>query len=909
MALLDSLPPDVDGHQLTAEQRQILAGYTGLGGIGGSEYEYYTPQHVAAGMWDMIKAYGADTGNMLEPSAATGVFQETKPKGVICTSTEISDISGRINQLLHPEDQVSISPFEKLAANTPDDYFDSCLGNVPFGASRGGFAHFDPEYSDVKNVGVYFVLRILDKIKPNGLACIVVPYGMTSGKTYTKLREQVSRKAEFLGAHSLPSGTFEENGTATAVDIWILRKHPVKLAEKILLAEDPALKSANVLWNTYLTGKWFEQDGRKFQHGESSIEGSGKFKRLVVKNDQITAGEMKKNLAHKFESRIDWDALNLIEPAFSSLAEGEKRFINGRWYQMDAGRLVYDASAKATELNPDRYGVTTYEALSAHLSTPEGVLSLNFAQISAIANDYPETLPPEYRAILTFSQGQSPAVREKAWRGSLIGKRIAAMQDLMAFGADGEYLEIVRTQVEQLIQNELARGGNPHGGRRVKVSGQGGADWLKFKASVTQDGRLSDLVQGTLDIGIQEAYDRTDPEAVVRHLFSQIDLDPVTLAEFRAHYTGELPANDDALLALLASKDGVAISADGHVLPMDRATSGDTGLMNSQIMAILPYAREGAVKENYLRQLAEIKHKRQWTEVDNISFSLNSRWMDRRLILEFLNEQGYDALKYVEKVEVEDGQLVSDLDYRGKNGVFVGYRHKTVMTKDKETGKVIPQYKRVRDKDGFADQLENYLNGSKPRGQNEAAHMERIKRLEDDFNVWIRQHDEIDGLVQQYNDAFNAYIPYEHSGASLNLSGISGKRIPFGYQNAEVRRLSEDGRGILGFGTGLGKTTTGMALEAYNFENGRSKRTPIVVPKAVLENWYHEAQSFYSKEALKSFLFVGLDEIFDDEGRHRQVPVLDATGQPELDKATGQPGNRATVTPSKSPAAPRLKSA
>ncbi|MCC8379123.1 N-6 DNA methylase [Xenorhabdus sp. PB30.3] len=888
IALLDSLPPDVDGYKLTEAQRQTLAGYTGQGGIGGSEYEYYTPQHVAAGMWEMMKAYGADTGNMLEPSAATGVFQETKPKGVICTATEISEVSGRINQLLHPEDQVSVSPFEKLAANTPDDYFDSCLGNVPFGASRGGFANLDPAYADVKNVGVYFVLRILDKIKPNGLACIVVPYGMTSGKTYTKLREQVSRKAEFLGAHRLPSGTFEENGTATAVDVWVLRKHPVDLAEKILMADESALKSANVLWETYLAGKWFEREGRKFQHGESSIEGSGKFKRLVVKNDQITASEMKRNLAHKFDSRIDWDALNLIAPAFSPMAEGEKRFINGRWYQMESGRLVYDAGAKTTKLNPDRYGVTSYNELSDRLSTPEGLLSLTFEQVSAIATDYPETLSPEYRSIITFSRTQSPSVREKTYRGSIIGKRIAVMQDLIASGTAGEQLETVRTQVEQLIKSELDRGANPHSGRRVTVSGAGAADWLKFKASVTKDGQLSDLIQGTLDVGVQDAHDSTDPEAVIRHLFNQIDLDPVTLAEFRAHYTGALPPDDDALLDWLAGKDGVAISADGNVLPLDRATSGDIGLMNRQILAVLPHTREGAVKENYLRQLVEIKNKRKWTAVDNISFSLNARWMDRRLILEFLQEQGYDALKYIEKVEVEDGQLVSDLAYRGKHGVFTGYRYKTVITTDKETGAKTPQYKRVRGKDGFADQLENYLNGIKPRGQNEAVYLERIKRLEEDFNVWIKQHDEVDNLVQQYNDAFNAYIPYEHSAASLNLSGISGKRTPFGYQNAEVRRLSEDGRGVLGFGTGLGKTTTGLALEAYNFENGRSKRTPIVVPKAVLENWYHEAQSFYSKEALKGFLFVGLDELFDDEGNHRLVPVLNEKGQPVVDKKTGK---------------------
>ncbi|WP_426575288.1 hypothetical protein ACP179_00545 (plasmid) [Xenorhabdus stockiae] len=32
IALLDSLPPDVDGYTLTDAQRQTLAGYTGLGG-------------------------------------------------------------------------------------------------------------------------------------------------------------------------------------------------------------------------------------------------------------------------------------------------------------------------------------------------------------------------------------------------------------------------------------------------------------------------------------------------------------------------------------------------------------------------------------------------------------------------------------------------------------------------------------------------------------------------------------------------------------------------------------------------------------------------------------------------------------------------------------------------------------
>lgn len=52
--LLNSLPPGFDGAKLTDEQRQILAGYTGEGGLTdgeGSQYEYYTPQ-----FW--LKVYG-----------------------------------------------------------------------------------------------------------------------------------------------------------------------------------------------------------------------------------------------------------------------------------------------------------------------------------------------------------------------------------------------------------------------------------------------------------------------------------------------------------------------------------------------------------------------------------------------------------------------------------------------------------------------------------------------------------------------------------------------------------------------------------------------------------------------------------------------------------------------------------
>ena len=141
--LLNELGPNVDGHSLTDDQRAILAKYTGEGGLqgeGGSQYEYYTPQFMAEGIWDLMKEYGASAGHVLEPSAGTGIFQETKPTSSIMSSAEISPISGRINKLLHPEDEVNLGAFEKLASAVPDGTYDHAVGNVPFGEGRSGFA-------------------------------------------------------------------------------------------------------------------------------------------------------------------------------------------------------------------------------------------------------------------------------------------------------------------------------------------------------------------------------------------------------------------------------------------------------------------------------------------------------------------------------------------------------------------------------------------------------------------------------------------------------------------------------------------------------------------------------------------------------------------------------------------------
>ncbi|MCV4770748.1 hypothetical protein OFC10_32420, partial [Escherichia coli] len=83
----------------------------------------------------------------------------------------------------------------------------------------------------------------------------------------------------------------------------------------------------------------------------------------------------------------------------------------------------------------------------------------------------------------------------------------------------------------------------------------------------------------------------------------------------------------------------------------------------------------GEQKANFERQLAKIEEKRIFTPLNKVTVNLNARWLDRRLIKEFLAEQGYDEFKYTEpELKVEDGILVSPDDYEGKDGVFTGYQ-------------------------------------------------------------------------------------------------------------------------------------------------------------------------------------------------------------------------------------------
>ncbi|HFU7817318.1 TPA: N-6 DNA methylase, partial [Escherichia coli] len=709
--LLNSL---VDGATLTDEQRQILAGYTGEGGIGGSVSEYYTPKPIAEGVWEIMKLYGADVGNTLEPSAGTGVFNETKPVGTVMTATEISSVSGRINQLLHPEDSVQISPFEQLAVSTPNDSFDHVVGNVPFGG-RDNTRNIDKPYAEETDMGSYFMLRMLDKIKPGGFMCVIVPPSIVSGSNMKRLRLRLSRKAEFLGAHRLPTGTFDANGTSTVVDVVLMRKHPAEMAEKIPLVDESTLESANVLWSTFISGKWFEKDGRRFVHGtqEKGFQG-----RIEVRADgQIDNQALKAKLIHRFESRIDWSLLDMAEPSPTAdvVGEGEMRLINGVWQKYAGGRWIEADAGKELKIDAASYGADSWEALQRNLTTTEGRLGMTFTQMANVRDKYTTSISDDMVQLVDWINSQPEKYRERLYRGAMIGRMLIEYQDMKAAGHSAEQIEQQRLSLVSRLQAEIDRFGNPGRGPIAKLSGSGARAWFAFRGAIKLDGTISDELTGKLVTHDSSAsYDSTSYQDTLRYLYSDLTRDPIQLDDFRLAFTGELPASDDELLNLLASTPGIAVSPYGGIVPFARATSGDINEIVAPKQEFLATLPDGPVKNNVLNQLAAIEEKRIKTPAENIRFKLNSRWFDRSVILEFLQENGYPDLRYVQSVQLEGDEMVSDT-YHGGDGLFVGHRYGVVQRKDKETGEIRYEWDRKSGENatGFPAQLEKYLNGAR----------------------------------------------------------------------------------------------------------------------------------------------------------------------------------------------------
>ncbi len=261
----DAYEPDLTA-TFTLEEREILAAYSGFGGIHPRMFDktwerhapewvaaatrdinampgdglltrehvesikstilnaYYTHSGVIEPMWEAIDRMGLPLDRVLEPSCGSGHFKAFMPESVAekvgsFTGVEIDPLTARIAQATHPDTRIINSGFEKTTF--PDSFFDAVISNVPF----GDYKVFDPQKPERRdNIHNAFFLKALDKVRPGGvIAFVTSSYTMDSKNN--AIRQQIMDQSHVMGAYRLPAGTFKKTaGTEVITDVIFLQK-------------------------------------------------------------------------------------------------------------------------------------------------------------------------------------------------------------------------------------------------------------------------------------------------------------------------------------------------------------------------------------------------------------------------------------------------------------------------------------------------------------------------------------------------------------------------------------------------------------------------------------------------------------------------------------------------------------
>lgn len=822
---------------LTDADRAALAAYTGNGGalIGadgkkGSAYEYYTPKPIAEGIWGALGELGFAGGKVLDPCAGVGIFGATAPLNAAVDAVELDATSGGINSLVNDGASytTTISPFEAVAAATPDEAYDAVVSNVPFGkvADRGGNQTLDPKYQR-ETLEAYFILRSLDKLKPGGLAAFLVPPRCTSGRSGSdaKLRQRASLKAEFIGAYRLPNSVFGAADADTITDVIFFRKYSRQAAEKIseLKEQAPAkLAEANVLWDEYLDGKYFAGEGRRFILGEFIPKDPEKFRDVDRVANPASIPDIAKMLRKLPKSRVNWELLEATETQAIVYADGDTVTQAGQTLQLRDGEWVPLAATGRDQQGAVLLGKfkDAYSAFDNGVSYTDALTLMRYMKDSAQALDIPGWLASTMSGLDKLADEEA---RAAAWPPVLVGQSVAQVLD--EAGRDsGTDFSTGYARLSEAMKRQAAAA------RRIK--GLGGTARTGLGEIANHYSRKSGFsalwrgdVQGTPAVQVTAA-------SGFEGLLYENKSSWASLEQARALFGADFDP--------LASDDW-CISADGtQVSRADDYFIGNFGEFCQRIDREMAAAPNEQVRAKLIQQKAMASQRIDKVDVSKITFNLFSPYVTLEEKAEFLR-------RFVHPSAV------------------VAFNDKT---SEPEISFDIPGSKPT-DREKLIRRLGAYLkNGTLTLGGVKLSmkDADAIKELRgiintanEQFNGWARGNVKVvDRLESQTSDPSRLRFSQPEDESPLPIPGMNPALTLHGYQNAEVRRRSRDFSGINGFDVGLGKTFTALALVQYVQSIGVKKKTAIVVPNSVLSNWRSESQKAYT--GTDDCLFIGLRE-------------------------------------------------
>jgi hypothetical protein len=774
----------LDPANLDEEQRAALAKYSGTGGAlidangkKGSAYEYYTPKPIAEGMWGLMRELGFSGGKVLDPSSGVGIFGGTAPNDAAVDAVELNEVSGRINGLVNsgPGNSVTISPFEEVAASTPDGAYDAIITNVPFGsnAARGGNQFKDKRYQD-ETLENYFILRSMEKLKPGGLAVFITPPRCVSGKGASEsgMRQRVSYMAEFLGAYRLPNSVFGTADADTITDVIAFRKFSAETLEKIGELREQApeiLSQAKVVWDEFVSGDYFKGEGRRFVLGEFVPKDPNKFRDVDrVVNDK-PVGEVAQMLNKFPDSRIDWALLETAETAPIIYQEGDTITQAGQTLQLQDGSWV---ALKKTDTDAEllallKHMTDPYTAFEHNVSYDDAMKVVNYMNAMSKTLDIPDWLRgatsklngmPEYWWAGVVGLSVAQVLHETAGSGEVVNY-------LEQYAALSEAMERVYTLAKSVpvgLAGDLKDGMKilcTHYSKKKGFSAVWRGDVLD---EVQQNERTADQSFEGLRYNLKSSW---VPLADASQVMGE-DFNPLESADF------------------CLSGDGGSITKAGDYYV------GNYGEFLRRLDREIAATEDAALKAKLLRQKTDAAAYVDRVDPGAITFNLFSPYVTIEEKAEFLRR--FVDPRFAVSIENSKGETVDPFI------ILDGKR-------DKDS-----------DKDKLLARLAQYLkNGtitlggaqttmSSKQALNELRKM--VNTANEQFGPWVKSNRAImDRITRTANDPDKLRFRPIDDESAMPIPGLNNTRTPHGYQFSFIRKQGREFGGINGFNVGLGK--------------------------------------------------------------------------------------------------------
>ena len=150
---------------------------------------FYTPKHiidiVASQIQQTLTGHGLQMKTFLEPSAGVGGFLPVAMQDTRKTAFEKDLITGLVLSALADDTHVVIDGFETIDSQTlENDSFDVIASNIPFGNFKVldmDFERMGMPYSQAtKTIHNYFFVKAVEKLKDGGLLAFITSRGVAN---------------------------------------------------------------------------------------------------------------------------------------------------------------------------------------------------------------------------------------------------------------------------------------------------------------------------------------------------------------------------------------------------------------------------------------------------------------------------------------------------------------------------------------------------------------------------------------------------------------------------------------------------------------------------------------------------------------------------------------------------------